>query len=265
MEQSAISQQELDETTFREQSIEAQLRAAEARLLELENGTRAEQIAAQRAVVAQLQAELNGIDIRLAKSSLRAPYTGVIADRHVDEGSVITAGTPVLRLLETGRLDVRIGVSEDALPQLGRGSRHAVTVNDVEYPVVVRGVRPDRNQQTRTVSVLFALDAGDTRIHIGDLATLRIDRRVDEPGFWVPVSSLTASHRGLWSCYVAVPDATSEGTHDAVCILEQRELEVLHQTADAAFVRGSLQAGEALVINGIQRLVPGQRVRRLPD
>ena len=43
----------------------AQLRTARARLLELENGTRSEQIAAQRATVQELKAELKTIDIQV--------------------------------------------------------------------------------------------------------------------------------------------------------------------------------------------------------
>jgi RND family efflux transporter MFP subunit len=265
VEQYAVSRQELDEATFREQSVEAQQQTAEARLLELENGTRKEQIASQRAIVAQLQAELGGIDVRLKKSTLRSPYTGVVAERFIDEGTVIAAGTPVVRLLETGQLDLRVGVTEDVVSQLERGSKHQVLVNGITCSAVVRAVRPDRDPMTRTVSVLFDLQVGDQRIHIGDLATLRIRSRLDRPGFWIPISALTASYRGLWACYVAAPDPDPADSREDVRTLQLRELELIHQTSDSAFVRGSLQDGEAVVNAGIQRLVPGQRVRRLPE
>ena len=43
--------------------------------------------------------------------------------------------------------------------------------------------------------------------------------------------------------------------------LQLRELEVVHQTTDEAFVRGGLRDGEWYVFDGVQRLAPRQLVR----
>ena len=50
------------------------------------------------------------IDIELEKSRLLAPYDGVIADRYVYQGAVVSPGTPVVRLVELTDQEAQIGV-----------------------------------------------------------------------------------------------------------------------------------------------------------
>ena len=63
-------------------------------------GTRVEQVDAARAAVAQLDAALDDLACDLADCTLVAPYGGSIAERYVDEGAVVTPGTPAFRLVE---------------------------------------------------------------------------------------------------------------------------------------------------------------------
>lgn len=276
----AVSKQALDDATFGEQSTHARLNAAEARLLELENGTRQEQLESQRALVDRLHAERKAIQIRLQKSNLVAPFSGVIAERFLDEGTVVEMGQPVAHVLETDHLEVRLGVSEDVLESLAISTIQPVEINGVEYSSRVRSIRPDRNQATRTVSVLLELSSdrpegqanhqplvGIQRVIVGDLAIVRFRHHVDEPGFWLPMTALNESYRGLWGCYVMVPAVPLDAGQNREYVIRTRQIEVLHQESGRAFVRGGLQDGELIVATGLQKLVPEQRValRRNPS
>ena len=55
------------------------------------------------------------------------------------------------------------------------------------------------------------------------------------------------------------PYARAEGS-SSTHILKRRELELLHVDGDSVFVRGTLTSGELVVTEGLQRLVPNQRV-----
>ena len=68
-ERGAISQEALDEFSFGEGSLAAQLDRARSQLNELQNGTRPEQISAQNALIQQLDARLADLDVNLAKST----------------------------------------------------------------------------------------------------------------------------------------------------------------------------------------------------
>ena len=57
---------------------------------------------------------------------------------------------------------------------------------------------------------------------------------------------------------VALEDGSESSLFDYT--LDRRLIEVLHQEGDRVFVRGDLDSGERVVIEGLQRVLPGQRV-----
>ncbi|MEM9587615.1 MAG: efflux RND transporter periplasmic adaptor subunit, partial [Planctomycetota bacterium] len=260
MTRGAGSQQDLDDAGFGQRSVEGRLLAAKARLKELENGTRQEKVNAQRAMLQRVRSDLASIDIQLAKSALTAPFSGRVSRRFVDEGAVIDAGSPVVELMETGRMVVRVGVPPESLHAFPAGSEQKIQLGGREVMVRVRSRRPDVNQQSRTVGVLMELADDSFGVRSGELVTVRSYQQIDRPGYWVPLSALSESHRGLWSVYVTVPADSESGVFQ----LRQRELELIHQTSHLAYVRGSLSDGELIVRDGVQRLVPGQLVRAVP-
>ena len=206
----------------------------------------------------QVDADIAAVALDIEKSTLRAPFDAIVAVRVVDEGTVVSVGHAIVDLLEDSYPEVRIGVAGDAIAAIAVGQTHALDVRGREVPAVVRSVLPVRDRATRSVDVMLTLRAPFNGIRRGDLARLQIDRSIAEPGYWLPLTALTESVRGLWAVYVA--DAADGET----AVLERRELEVLHQEADRVFVRGTLADGERVVVGGRHRLVPGQRVRVAP-
>ncbi|MCZ6811995.1 MAG: efflux RND transporter periplasmic adaptor subunit [Planctomycetota bacterium] len=203
----------------------------------------------------QVDAEIASVELDIEKSEIKAPFAAIVGERFADEGIVIAAGAPVFDLLERTNPEARIGVAGDAVDGIAAGQQYALLVRGRRVPATVRSVLPVRDRGTRTVDVLLTLHAPLNGIRHGDLARLEIARRLDQPGFWLPLTALTESSRGLWAVYVAV------GLIGDKSVLERRELEVLHQEADRVFVRGTLGDSEHVVVVGLHRLVPGQRVR----
>lgn len=203
----------------------------------------------------QVDAETASVKLDIEKSEIKAPFAAIVGERFADEGIVIAAGTPVFDLLEQVNPEVRIGVAGDAVDGIAAGQQHTLLVRGRRVPATVRSVLPVRDRGTRSVDVLLTLHVPFNGIRRGDLARLEIARHLNQPGFWLPLTALTESSRGLWAVYVAVGLTGDEG------VLERRELEVLHQEADRVFVRGTLGDNEQVVAGGLQRLVPGQRVR----
>jgi multidrug efflux pump subunit AcrA (membrane-fusion protein) len=118
-------------------------------------------------------------------------------------------------------------------------------------------VLPLRDAAARTVDVILELPP-DAGLVPGDLIRLRLGRQQETPGFWVPVGALTEASRGLWSLYVAEPMAAADGP--ATHALSRRVVQVIHTDDDRAFVSGTLAEGDAVVTDGLQRVVPGQQV-----
>jgi RND family efflux transporter MFP subunit len=223
-----LAPQELDEAVYSEEAIAAGLEAA--------------------------RAAVQNIDVRLELSEIRAPYPGTIEDRFVDEGTVVSPGAAILRIVEDDVLEVQMGVPPDAAAALEPGSTHELVIDGRTQPAKLHAVLPTVEADTRTVRVVFRLEGSEGPVRAGSLARLTLETEVPGEGFWLPLTALAESRRGLWSAYVVV-DA-EQGAQ-----VDRRLVEVIHAGAERVFVRGALRTGERVVTTGIHRLVPGQRVR----
>ena len=204
----AISAEEIDQSRFGSKSSAALVEAARARLDELLAGTRQEEIDAQEAVVEQLVAACQTIKIQLEDSVLQAPFDGTVAKRFLDEGSVVAAGAPVVRLVEDHRLEAQIGIPVDLARRLQPGSRHTVVCGDSEFEATLRCVLPELNLRTQTRVAIFDMQTdADVRPAVGEIARVRLQRTVDGEGFWLPATAIERGQRGLWSAYVVAENA----------------------------------------------------------
>lgn len=264
-EEGAISREQLDEFAFGAETLEARLDRAKSNLNELLNGTRPEQVAAQQAVVQQLEASLADLDVNLSKSTLKAPFDGLVAARQVDEGVVVGAGQSVVRLVENEAPEARIGMPETAASRLQPGTSATVNLGTERYAATVKSVLPEVDPATRTQIVVFQLEpAALPRLNPGQTARVELAETIPTSGIWVPTQALTQDIRGLWSAYVLVPtDAAESNAGDGTYQVQPKSVEILHQESDRVLVRGTLQAGDRIVANGVYRLVPGQQVRPL--
>ncbi|MGB5811158.1 MAG: efflux RND transporter periplasmic adaptor subunit [Polyangiales bacterium] len=220
-----ISRQSADEATFG-------LQAAEAKKLEL-------------------QAALAQIDVDLRKSRLVAPFSGVVSTRLVDEGTVVGAGAPIVTFRESDQKEAIIGVPTFVSIPIGTEQDLLVGGQSVRAPVAA--VIDDVDARTRTVTLIFELP-DDATASDGELIRLAHAREVQGSGFWVPMTALTQGLRGMWTLY----SIKSEGEGEVVA---RETVEVLHTETDRAFVRGTLEHGDRVIATGLQRVVPGQRVR----
>ncbi len=238
LEFDGVSIQEVDEARERAQRTESAATAAEARL--------------QR------------IDIDLAKSELRAPYDAAVVSRFVDEGQVLGAGQAVLEVQEAAALEVRLSVSGGVVDSLARGARVELDIDGRAAAATVAAVIARRDLRTRAIEVILELDEG-APARVGDIAELRFDRTIREPGFWVPVDALTEGARGVWNVLaVREPGRDAPGVADstgATHVLERRPVELVYQEANRVFVRGALEDGDVIVGGGLHRVVAGQGVR----
>ena len=265
-ERGAISKETLDEYSFGEGALQARLEQARSELQELQNGTRPEQINAQQAVVKQFDARLADLDVTLAKSTLNAPFGGTVSEHKIDTGTVINAGQSVVRLVESGSAQARIGLPVTAVAKLNVGEERTVNINSEQYTATIDSILPEVDRQTRTQTVVMTLEArATTAVSPGQTVRLNLTNRIASEGMWLPSEALTQGIRGLWTSYAVMPRET-EGEEDAekseetIFEVQPKSVEVIHQEGDRVFVTGTIQPGDQIIASGSHRLVPGQQV-----
>jgi multidrug efflux pump subunit AcrA (membrane-fusion protein) len=150
LQQNAIAQDEFDQFAFGLKARQGQHRQAQHELEELVNGTRQEQLDAQQAIVEQLDAAVADIDVDLRKSVLKVPYSGTIARRFTDDGTVVNAGQPILKLVEDSALEAWVGLPVEASVGMANDSTHNVRIAGRMFNTKVSGRRPEVDPATRT-------------------------------------------------------------------------------------------------------------------
>jgi RND family efflux transporter MFP subunit len=230
----------------RQQSLQKQGFSAEQQLDELQAEQDVLLASAQR-----LQAGLGSNQLQLEKSTLVAPYDGVVSHRYLDQGAVAAAGMPVFQLLESGHLEVVVGVPVTMTAGLVIGDDYAISIGPDTFAAKLLAVGSDLDAITRTVKLRLALPAQAPRD--GELALLKLSESRHEAGFWLPVSALTDGMRGLWNCYVL--EDVGDGRYRIAAVNAQ----VLHVDQERVYVAADLE-GKRVVSRGLHRVAPGQIV-----
>lgn len=255
----ATTSDEYDRARLALAASKGRMDSAQERLNEVLTGPRKEIIDAQRATVDELNAALENVAVQIKQSTLVAPFGGTIVARYLDEGAIATPQAPVLRLVEDTSLEIRIGIPVEFVNAVPVGSTYEILVERSPVNAVVVSVLPEVDRSTRTRIALMDLvrqkDEELPEIVDGQLARIELKQSIEQSGFWLPMTALTRSTRGLWSVYAVVTQPDSDQQ-----IAERREVEVLHTTGNRVFVRGTLQDGDNIITSGLQRIVPGQLV-----
>jgi HlyD family secretion protein len=128
----AAPREALDKAELGRELAAARLDQTSAALHLVRRGARDEQLAAQRAVVAQAQAGLEAAKVASGRTVLAAPFAGLVTVRHREPGEVVAPGAPVLTLLDRDDRWVRLFVPEDRLGAVRLGA--AAILRSDTYP-----------------------------------------------------------------------------------------------------------------------------------
>ena len=102
---------------------------------------------------------VNVAKLNVARCEVSAPFSGVVTSRLVAEGEWITAGTPVITLLDTLRLELSAQVSVDELERLQQAKLIEFVAQGQRYPLVLRAAPEKIDSRLRQREVRFNFTA----------------------------------------------------------------------------------------------------------
>lgn len=211
-----------------------------------------------RARQERLNASIAAVDIDLAKAHIIAPYSGVITQRFLDEGSVVAAGTPIVEITETSRMEGHIGMPPAHAEAIKNGSEFLL-FNGKRMRIkgaALRSVVPVIAGETRTMMVTFNLPA--EQVSRGEIINAVVKNWHEQTGAWLPLRALSADVRGMWRVYKV--DQSTNPAH-----VEFENVQILYSESDRAFVSGTISNGDIIIADGVARLAPGQQVSLLAN
>lgn len=219
------------------------------------------QLAAERHRVAEIEGQLQLLEVRLGDAVVKAPYDGRVVERHAQPGEWIRAGEPFVTLVSLGQIEAWVDVPERYAPN--------IDLNNDSISVAVAGT--ELNAPALSVKRVPLVDPRARTFPL--VLTLNDEQGVLTPGMsvdaWLPVGAkkerLTvpkdAVIREGRTAYVY---KTVAGTENTTAV--QAPVEVLFETGRTAVVDGnSLRAGDRVIVEGNERLLPGLPVNVAPE
>lgn len=131
------------------------------------------QVAEARARLVASEAELMDIELELERTTITAPFDGVVQERPIEIGDLVRIGDSIAEIVDTDPIIVVGEVNEREVAELrtgGHGTAVLATGGRVEG--TVRYVAPVADAGTRTFSVELAVPNTERRIRAGITASL---------------------------------------------------------------------------------------------
>jgi len=92
--------------------------------------------------------------IDLKDATIRAPYAGVVLNRHVSPGAYVNAGSRIISMLDDENLEIEADVPSDRLTALKPGATVVLRIDaKTKREATVRAIIPDENPLARTRAV----------------------------------------------------------------------------------------------------------------
>ncbi|MCP1539664.1 efflux RND transporter periplasmic adaptor subunit [Methylorubrum extorquens] len=223
----------------------AALRQAEGKLAFARNG-----LAMAKAELAQAKAVRDELELRLARTEIRAPEAGIVSRRTARVGMATSASAePLFRLIARGEIELEAEVIETKLPLLREGAPAFIEIGEGERVTgSVRAVYPEVDKASRLGKVRVRLDP-DPRLRIGTFARGAVELARTR-GVTVPQASVLYGGGKRSSVLVVAEDK-----------VESREVRTGLSDDDDIEIRSGLAEGERVVARAGSFLRDGDRVR----
>ena len=216
-----------------------------------------------QARLAEAQAALEEEGERIIRSTILAPFDGTVVEKHAELGAHLSAGTPIVDIVSRGHVDARLMVPESAINRIQLGQPLSILVDPLgeEFEGTVVSVTPYGPAASRTFPVRVRLGDEEGRLKIGMSVTARI--AAGPPRMALVVSRdavlVRPDEATVWitqSC--GDSEITAEPVPVTITARMRDEYAIEPETDEG---REQLTEGTTVVIEGAERLTPGQPVR----
>ena len=199
-------------------------------------------------------------EINLHNATIRAPFTGVVSQRHTDVGAYVSVGTPVVSMIDDKHLEIEANVPSERIEGLTPGTLVGFRLENAgggkspELFAAVRATVPDEDPLTRTRTVRFTPDFGIEARNLAANQSVIIALPAGEERNVVTVHKDAVLNRKGKNIVYIVEDGTAN----------IRPLDLGEATGTRFTVKQGLEPGDLVVVRGNERLRPGQKVRHEP-
>lgn len=196
-------------------------------------------------------AEIALIQVQIAKTEIRAPFSGVMGFRQVSLGSYIAPSTKIVTLSSTNPVKIEFYVPERYKSMLRPGDNifFSIAGEEATLPARVFAIEPRVDATTRTLQIRATASNPGGRLFPGTFAQIILRRGTREASLTVPSEAVIPQAGGKSTVYVAV-NGKAEPRPVDIGVRSERNVQILT----------GLTPGDTVIYSGTQMLKPGGSV-----
>ncbi len=219
-----------------------------------------QQFQSAQANVTAASAQVDQANDVLGDTDLASPLTGVVVQRYIEVGSVVSPATTAFELADPSQIKAVFGLPDNQLDAIKLGDRLSITTQslpDQAFAGTVRSISPAADSATRLYSVELGLNNSDNALKIGMVASLvlQIGEEAAQAST-IPIDALVREDGKAGSYAVFVVETT-----DGASVARERSVTIGEVHGNRIAVLSGLEAGDAVVVVGTNTVRDGQPVQ----
>ena len=198
-----------------------------------------------------LEAQIVELQVTLAKTRIRAPFSGNIGIIHVYPGAVVSANTVLTHLEDNSRVKVDFHVPEKYAQTISTGSLQKFTVasDTKRYSARVVAKESGVDQSTRTLLIRAVSENPGRKLLAGQSARMQLALHADADALMVSSQALIPTSKG-YNVYIV------KNEH-----VQLTPVEIGQRGASTVEILHGLNNGDTVVTSNLLRLTPDAQIR----
>jgi membrane fusion protein (multidrug efflux system) len=197
------------------------------------------------------QAEVTLIETQLGHTRIKAPFAGVISERHVEPGDVAPVHSHLLSIFDPNKLKIELDISELVLNQLKTGDTVSIRIDALDdklWPGTINRIYPAIDSSTHQGKIEVIISESIDGARPGQLCRVQLSAKTS-PRLTMPFSALRHNNQGEF-VYVVNADNKIHFTSVETGLLLGEQIEIL----------SGLKPSDLVVTKGFQGLRDGKSV-----
>ena len=203
---------------------------------------------------------VNQVKSQLGKTTVQAPFSGVIDQVITDQGTVVAPGVALFRIVNLDNMYVAAEIPESYLPTVTKGKKVKV-----EFPVLGETVDATVRQTGNYIkpsnrSFAIEVDVPNKKGNVKPnlTAKLSINDYTSEKAILIPLNVINENAEGAQYVYTAFAKA-----EDNTMIAQQKIITTGKSQGDRIEVLSGIEAGDKIIVEGARSVKDNQAVKIL--
>jgi HlyD family secretion protein len=255
-QQGAIARKQLDATEVALTAAQSAYETAEKHLQNLQAAGVLQQKKAAQGQLETAHGQYLGATAQMGYTEIRSPIDGAVADRAVYPGDIAPAGTPLLIVMDTSKVVVRLHIPQQQaeLLQVGQAATLRVPGLDKDVPAKVTVLSPALDPNSTTEEVWVQADNPKGELKPGTTADVSITAKTIANALVIPAVAILTGANGQTSVMVVKSDSRAYSQNVRTGIKQGVMIQVL----------SGLQPGDQVIVSGQYGLPDKTKVKAAP-